>query len=270
MQILEINDQSIIKFNGRNYSIDSFAKQYNSGDTEAAKKALTVLVEQGRAAIQEFKTKEQKKMEAALKEEELKSTVESFEHFEEQAKDFTAEKKREGCLRYGAVEYDFPHILKAQEFQEAMEAELRIQDSEIIMRKTCVVVVFKDITDVEKAYIDKRYNIENAVDKAVGVVDKVATTATDAVHFTAVKVASPIAKVGFKAGANILKTTLTAIAKTAGTAVTATSQGIKSAAHEISHDPDVLKAGKELYDTKDAIAKKIVGGNGSKGGRVVG
>ena len=265
-----ITENTTIDFHGKHYTADQFAIEYCGGDITKAIPAMQVLVNKGQAKIYERKTKEQKVFEKVDREETWSEKADTHDMLEEGIKDFRAQQKRENKALYKQVEFDFPNILTAQMFQQTMVKELRLQETEISLRGAAVVVVFRNVTDSELNFMNRTYKTDKVVASAVNVVDTAARRTTDATHYAATKVIAPVVQVGARAGASIFKTILTTGAKVAGSLVTATTQGVKNAAHEIKHDPDVLRAGRELIDVKDAALRTTRNmGSGTGAARII-
>jgi len=253
-----VNNDTVIVFGGKTYNVEQFANEFSAGNTDIAILTMEKLLETGRAHLfNEVKSRQIKALEKTFTEQQVKEAAAEHEYFEEAGKDFRAEEKREGRLTYELVEFDFPYMLKAQEFERYVKEDLRIKDTEISVRNgQCVLKVY-NVTDSEINVMSRAYKADKITQTAVGAVDNTVKKATDAVHYGATKIVAPIAKAGAKASASILKTVLTTAAKTAGGFVSATTQGIKSAATEIKNDPDVLKGTRDVLEAGDAIRRKI-------------
>lgn len=267
---VEINQDTRVKFNGKIHTIEQFRDMYQPNATiEEALQATALLLQKGKMVIADERTKVEKVFSKALSEEEWKAAAEQHMVFEEQHLDYKAEQKREGRSIYEEIEVPFSNLLKAQEFQANIVQRLRIKETEIKLRPGEVILIFFNVTDSELNYIKRLHSADRYVDTAVSTVGKGAKLATDLTHFTATKVISPVVQVAARSSVSILRTLLTTGAKTAGSFITAASQGIKEAAFEIRHDPDVLKAGRELIQTKDSITRTVSGfSNGSNSGNI--
>lgn len=254
----QANQDTVITFYGKIYTVDQFAEAFSNGDTESAMGAMTVLLNNGRAKLYEGTlNKEAKAFEKTYHEESIKDAAYEHENYEELNKDYNAEQKREGRLTYPCVEFDFAYPLKAQEFEKYVRDTLRVKDTEISLRDgKCSLKVY-NVTDYELNAMSRTYKADKVTQAAVGVVDTTARRVTDAAHYGATKVVAPVIQVGAKAGASIFKTLLTTAAKTAGTLVSATTSGVKSAAYEIKHDPDVLKGTRDILEAGDAMRRKV-------------
>jgi hypothetical protein len=267
----ELNQDSIIQFNGKRYSMVDFAEEFAGGDLEVAIGSAGVLVHKGKARLIDQRTKEQKVFDKVDGELSITEAANKHDAFVEKNKDYQVQKKREGRATYPCVEYDFGNDLYANEFAEfaAKEVRVDVDNIEIAMKSGYVIVRVFNVTDRDMNILNTKYKADKATRAAIGLVDSTAQKATDLVHYGATKVAAPMIQVGARAGASIFKTILTTAAKTASTLVTAGTQGVKAAAHEIRNDEDVLRAGRELIEVKDAAARKINGFGTTSGGRIV-
>jgi hypothetical protein len=259
------DEDTVISFYGQTYNVDQFAQAFSDGDKTNAIGAMTILLNNGRAKLYKgAENKQTKAFEKTYEEQSIKDAAYEHENYEEKNKDYRAEQKREGKLTYPCVEFEFAYPLKAQEFENYVKKDLRIIDTEISVRGgRCVLKVY-NVTDSEVNAMSRTYKADKFTQNAIGVVDTTAKRATDAVHYTATKVVSPVIQVGARAGASIFKTILATAAKTAGTLVSATASGIKSAAYEIKHDPEVLKGARDIIEVGDSVRRKV--GTGQCGG----
>lgn len=266
-----ITEHSVIEFKKQRYDMESFANLYTAEDKETAISVVQSLVDKGKAKVINSLSAEEATFQQVLKEEAWSEKADSHDMLEEANKDFRAQQKREGKATYAQVEFDFANLLVAQQFQSTIVKNLRIQESEIAIRPGIVVVVFKNITDAELNSINRLYATDKFVGSAISLVDTAGQKTTDAVHYAATKVIAPTAQVGVRAGVSIFKTLLTTSAKVTGGLISATSQGIKSAAQEIQNDPEVLRAGRDLIDVKDGISRQVmkIGNNSTGGGRII-
>lgn len=264
--------QTVIDFKGKRYDVETFANAFAEGNIENAIGAMEVLLNKGSAKLVVRNTKESKTFERIEKEESWSESADQHDMFVEANKDYLAQARREGKATYAQVEFDFGNLLKAQQFQSNMVKDLRIQDTEISLRSGVCVVIFREVTDAELNYMNRVYKADKVVNATVGTVNNVAEKATGAVHYGATKIVAPVVQVGARAGASIFKTLLTTSAKTAGSLISATAQGVRSAAHEIRHDEDVLRAGRDLIQVKDGVARKItnMGSHSGSGARIIG
>ena len=247
-----------LNFCGQMYTVDKFVTEFCDGNAEQAETVINTLIKQGRANWVEHdpKAKENKALLKALVQQTIEEQAEVHDTYDELQKEFKRNQKREGRLTYPKIELDFAHLGKAQEFQIYVANELRLE-SEIALRgNACVLVVFNP-TDHEYNAMVRKYKAESAINTAVSGVDKVATTATKAVDYTATKIVAPTVQVGAKAGVSILKTLAVTSAKATGTIVSALATGTKQCVQEVKTDPDVLRASRDLLNTKDSIARGI-------------
>lgn len=267
MAKIQADMNTVITFYGQTYTVQQFADAYSEGDVTNAIGAMTILLNNGRAKLYEgTQSKEAKAFQKTYSEQSVKDSAYEHEMYEEMNKDYRAEQRREGKLVYPCVEYEFAYPLKAQEFEHYVKTQLRIADTEVSTRNgKCSLKVY-NVTDAEVNAMSRQYKADKVTQAAVGVVDTTVRRTTDAVHYGATRVVSPIIQVGAKAGASIFKTLLTTTAKTAGTLVSATTQGVKSATYEIKHDPDVLKGTRDILEAGDSIRRKVNMGQSGGGG----
>lgn len=247
-----------LNFCGQMYTFEKFAQEYCDGDFEQAEAVIITLIKQGRANWVEHdpRAKENKALMKALVQQTIEEQADVHDQYDELQKEFARNLQREGRLTYPKIELDFAHLGKAQEFQLYVANELRLE-SEIALRGTkCTLIVFEP-TDKEYNAMVRKYKTESAINTAITGVDKVATGATKTVDYTATKIIAPTVQVGAKAGVSILKTLAVTGAKTTGTLISALANGSKQCVKEIQTDPDVLRASRDLLQTKDSIARGI-------------
>lgn len=262
-------EDSIVNYYKRRYTMIEFALAFCNGNMETALVAAQQLCDTGRLTVERNTSVEQRGFEKTASELDWKASANQHDQFEEQHKDFIAQQKREGRATYQKVEFDYPNLLKAQEHQNMFHKDLRLtgNQSEIRLTPGVVMLVFYDITDAELNAITRIYKADKMIGSVVNAMDSGTQKMTGVVSYAATKVAAPMAQVGVRAGVSILKTIGTTMAKVTGGLISASVQGAKQAAHEIRHDPEVLRAGRELLDAKDS-AMRVVGSrsNGSSGG----
>ena len=271
MNSFNLNQQ--IEFCGKRMTVQEFGEiNYPEATEQNLENVIDLLIAKGSIKAVHNKSKEQKAFERIAKEQNLKAQVDQHDTFNEEFQDAMAQEKRTGHLTHGSVEYDFPNLLMAQEYQLEIEHKLRLDDSQIIIGKGIVTVVFNNVTDAEITTMSRIYKTDRFVAKTMNYANKGANMATSAVHYAATKIAAPSAQVLARTGMNLLKTLVTTGVKTGSTFITAASQGIKEAKSQLSCDPDVLKATNELIETKDSIKRTInsftSGSHGGSGIRV--
>lgn len=256
---------SIIKFHGSRYTIQEFAAKFEIASELDALATAQTLVDKGKAQLEVNRTKEQKTFEKVADEENWTANANQHDMYVEAGKDFAADQKREGRARYPEVEVDYPHLLKAQEHQTLFLKNLRLRPDQVEVRiqVNLVKLVFKDITDAELNYITRTYKSDKAVGAALGFLESGVGKATGAIDYTATRIAAPMAQIGARAGVSIFKSVASTIAKVSSSALVAATQGAKAAAHEIKNDPDVLRAGRELLEVKDAGMRTLNRGGSS-------
>lgn len=249
-----------LNFCGQMYTLEKFALEFCDGDETQADKVIETLVKQGRANWVENdpKAKENKAFMKSLVQQTIEEQAELHDTYDELQKEFKRNNARAGRLTYPKIELDFAHLGKAQEFQLYVANELRLESEIALRNSTCVLVIFEP-TDKEYNAMVRKYKTENAINSAVGGVDKVATTATKAVDYTATKIVAPTVQVGAKAGVSILKTLTVTGVKATGTIISALAHGTKQCVQEIQTDPDVLRASRDLLNVKDSTMRGIRG-----------
>lgn len=266
-----VQEDSIVNYVRRRYTMPEFALAFTNGNLETAIAAAQQLCNTGRLTVERSTSKEQRGFEQTARELDWKASANQHDAFEEQHKDFLAHQRRDGRATYAKVEFDYPNLLKAQEHQNLFHKDLRLtpEQSEIRMPAGQVVLVFYDITDAELNSITRIYKADKMVGSVVNAMDTGAHKVTGVVNYAATKVAAPVAQVGVRAGVSILKTIGTTMAKVTGGLITASVQGAKQAAHEIKHDPEVLRAGRELLEVKDSAMRAVsTRSNGTGGGGI--
>lgn len=247
-----------LNFCGQLFTLEQFAEELCEGNQERASGVIEELVRQGRAAWieQNPQEKEQKQLMKTLVQQTLVENANLHDQYDTLQEEYRREKARAGRITYDAIELDFAHLGKAQEFQIYVANTLRLE-SEITLRgSACVLKVF-NCTDKELNAMSMKYKAENAINSVVHGVDKVATGTTKAVDYAAKQVVAPAVQVGAKAGVNILKTLAVTSIKSTGSIVSAIAAGSKQCVQEISTDPDVLRASRDLLGVKDATMRAV-------------
>lgn len=257
-----IDTNSLFNFKGARYSFEEFKEAYDLEDTsdEQVLEVIRILHKKGSLKIDEgSKTKQQKALEKASKEESISKLADAIDAEEEQAKDFKAKQKREERLTYELIEVSYPTYSKAIEAKQLYEKNLRLNNIDIIQRGESILLAFRDITDNDLNYINRTYLADKAINATVNTVEKGIGSVTGAVDYTARKIVSPTFQIGAKASANLLKSLAHVVVKTGATVISAGSQGIKETKEAISNDPDVIRAGRELIDAKDGVMRTVTG-----------
>lgn len=247
-----------LNFCGQMYTLDKFAEDFCEGDKVQANQVIETLIAQGRANWVEHdpRAKENKQLMKALVQQTIEEQANVHDQYDDLQREFKRNQAREGRLTYPKIELDFAHLGKAQEFQLYVANELRLE-SEIALRGTkCVLIVFEP-TDKEYNAMVRKYKAENAINSVVTGVDKVASSATGAIDYTAQKIVAPTVQVGAKAGVSILKTLAVTGVKATGTIVSALAAGTKQCAQEIQTDADVLRATRDLMNVKDSALRTV-------------
>ena len=256
-----------LNFCGQLYTLEAFANEFSNGDAVQASKVIEVLIGQGRANwVQSTQTaKQDKQLMKALVQQAIGNEADKHDKYDQMQKQYNREVKRENRLTYDEVEFDFAHLGKAEEFEAHVINNMGLE-SEIALRSGKAVVRVYNLTDQDLNSLSRKYNTEKAINGVVGGVDKVASSATKAVDYTAKQVIAPTVQVGAKAGVSILKTVAVTGFKTAGTLVSAIASGTKQCASEISTDADVLRASRDLLDVKDSAMRAVKSRTGASVG----
>lgn len=257
----------MIKFCNKNYTEEDFINEFFDGDYTVGTKAINALLSQGKAVKVEesMRTKESRSILKALEEDGLKDMADVHDLYDEMEKDFNKEKQRAGRMTYPKIELDFGNVVRAQEFEEFVKTEMRLETKLVIQGKAIILEVMNP-TDSEYNTIVLRYKADNTVKKVLSVVDKTATGATDAVNYASTKVLVPTVQVGAKAGASILKTLFSTTAKATGTVISALAQGTKDCYKEVTTDADVLRAGRDLLEVKNTATRSVKSMSSNMGG----
>jgi hypothetical protein len=250
---MQITDQ--IRFNktGVVYSVDKFAADHTNGDFTLAMSAMEIMINRGDACIVKNQTPDQTILERALNEQSVIDQANGFDAEDEQHKDRKKEMKREGKARYPKVEIQYTTSFKAQEAQAMYERELRLDNIDLTIRKGIPYLVFYDITDAELNFINKTYKAEKVINATMGVISSSTEKVTKGLDYTAKKIATPIFELGAKSVVSILRSGVGVLTKTGATVITATSKGVKDTYNDITTDPDIIRARRELLETKSAI-----------------
>lgn len=250
------NKEKRFKFKGAEYTFDTFTKQHAGGDESVSEAMLAVLESKSMIVFidSEIKTKQDLAVEKALKELGIVQAGDEIDAIKENNKDYEHYKKSENRLKYEQAEYDFADIYKAQEFELYAQKETRLSTS--IMTKNNIHTVFVyELTDMDLTKLNRKYKLENTVDKTIDVSTDVAMMASKGVDYASKKVLAPVVQVVARSGASILKTSLSALVKTGSTLISSTYQGVKEASHEISNDAQFKIASRDLVHLKDDLRK---------------
>lgn len=259
---------SLIRFSGKRYSVAEFAEHFHIDSELEALNTMQVLVNKGQASLEVNTSKEQKAFERVATEENWVANANQHDLYEEAAKDFAAQQKRDGRATYARIELDYPNLLKAQEHQALFMKQLRLSPDqvEISIRVNLVMIVLKDVTDAEVNYVNRVYKSDKAIGAALGFVESGMGKATGAIDYAATKVAAPMVQIGARAGVSVLKSLASTLAKVSSSTIVAVSQGTKAAAKDIKNDADVLRAGRELLEVKDAAMRTMNKGGATASG----
>jgi hypothetical protein len=239
--------------------MQQFADKYAGGDMTAAIPAAMTLQRKGELVLAEDLSPEQKVLNRIQSEVNIEEAANDADRDEELIKDARANARREGRAKYPEIELDYPTKVKMFEHKRKFMTDLRLAEDQIETgcSESGYVMKIKNITDAELNAIKRTYGADRAITAAVGMIDTGAQKITGGVGYTADKVIAPAVQVGARVGASVLKTVLKTAIKTGSTLLTATSQGVKQAGHEIKDDPDVLRAGRELLSVKDTVMRRV-------------
>ena len=249
-----------IVFKGKLMTLGEFADNYLGGDIENAQATFDTLVSQGKGYYLEAqKSQEQITIEKAHAKQALNKVVKHNNNEVEQSKDYHAQVKREGRPLYEQIEIDYPTYQQALEAQSHFIEKLRLSGDniEIVAKVGRVILRVQNITDDEFRYINRIYKTNNAVGAIVGLADSGVKGITSAVDYSAKKVVTPVLTIGTKATISIAKTLISTLTRTGATVITAGAEGARRTACDVAGDAEVLKAVKELSDTKDALNRTI-------------
>jgi hypothetical protein len=267
-----INSEDQINFKGNVMTLQKFADTYIEGDLEGAADVLEVLLRKGSAKlVNNQPTKQEKAIETATREEVVRQLAEQIDAQEEMAKDNKAQVKREGRLTYDEVEIQYPNLFRAQEAELNYKEKLRISNTEIRLRDNVAYLVVRDITDAELNYINRTYTADNVIKAGMGYVGRGADTMVDTIDYTAKKVVTPVLEIGARASMGLLKALASTAVKTGATVINAGTKGARQTAYEIKHDPDIIRAHRELIETKDDVVRSLANktGNTASGIKVI-
>lgn len=261
--------QKRFKFGGKVYTVEVFKEKFASDqDDEAIEIALKKLEESGDLVwIDELDPQTRKEatiLERVQKEQTIVEAANMADEFEQQAKDFKHEQKRANQLKHKGCYFMFGNATQARDFENWVTQNLALE-TEISFVKGQPKLKIYDVTDQEISMMTRKYNLENGIQSVVDTADNLAQGATKAVDYTATKVLVPVAKVGAKAGVSILGTVAKTGAKTLGTLISSIAIGSKQCAKEIRNDEDVLRAGRELIQTKNELKKAVNKHTGTMG-----
>jgi hypothetical protein len=265
-----ITQDSIVEFCGSVFNMEQFAAKYADGNVDVAIGAVEKLRQKGKVKVMDGSdSKEQKIFDAVQKEIDLVEKANEYDREAEEVQDARAEQKRNGRATYPEIELDYPTKTKLFEHKRMFMKNLRLVDDQfdIVVQEHGFTLKILNITDAELNFIQKTYNADRIIGSAVGVFDSGAQKATSAVAYTAEKIISPAATVAAKAGASLAKTSVKTGVKVLATVFSSLTKGLKEAATEVSEDADVLRAGRELINTKDSIMRKVSSFGGATGGK---
>lgn len=268
MAIQAVEMDSYIRFAGKRWTVEELAIEYGISDPTIALATIQILVNKGEARVEENLTKEQKIFQSVAAQENWVANAKQHDLYEEAVLDHRANEKREGRATYPSIEVDYPNLLKAQEQQAYFIKNLRLNPAqiEISIRVNLVVMILKDITDAEYNFVNRTYKADKMIGTTLGFMEGGVNKVTGGIDYASTRIAAPIVQIGARAGVSVFKTIATTLAKVTSSTITAASQGAKTAAHEIRHDADILRAGREIIEAKDGIKRSFNKGGSTAGG----
>lgn len=270
MKKVEISDT--FTFHGKDYTVDEFATAYAEGDIDKALDLANILYAKGKVIIRDNSTPEEKVFKKVQGEVDIVSQANAADQEQEAILDYQAAQKREGRMTYPKIELDYPSSALARIHGMKFIKELRLQEEQININSTIsgkIVMTISDITDAEFNAICRIYKTDKIINSAMSMATKASNTVVGGFNFGTEKIAVPTLDLGIKTGMGILRGLSKVVVKTGSTLITSAMQSAKQTASEVADDPDVLRARRELIETKDAIKRKIgnvsnSGGNGIK------
>ena len=246
-----INKETKIIINNKTYTVQEFMAKYAVKDESTALMIIDKLVAQGKATIKDESTKEEKLIQDTLKAIEKDAIVEGL--------DIEAEENRIAKREKAKAEVDLTNVSLA--FNSTPEAEdfrqwcyeNGINDTEISERNGELTLKIYEVTPNEYVKITRKYNTEKAIKSTVNATSSVCEKATKGIDFGLTKVVAPAARIGAEAGMNIGKAVVHTGIKTGAGLINSGSKAVKQTADELRHDPELLRAGKELRDAKNKM-----------------
>lgn len=246
-----ITQETKLNIKGKTYTMENFAEKYSIATMDEALHIAQVLVKQGKASVVKNISEKEELISEALQRETLNSIVDAIDKEEEEHKVFKREQAKE--------DVDLINIsLNFATSHEAFEAEswindLGIEDTEISMKKGVVTVIVRGITPAEYGKISRKYQTEKAIKTTVDTASKAMQSTVGAVNFTATKVVAPVAKIAGEAGLNLGKGLVHTGVKVGAGLVNSGSKAIRDTKVALETDPEMLRAGRELREAKDAM-----------------
>lgn len=259
-----------ICFNGAVYTVQQFSEKFLSEEMRPlAIDTVNLLLSRGKITIYNNLTKEEKIIQKAMAENMIINEANKIEEDEETLKDNVAQKKRENHQTYQKIEVPFASVTLAQNCQKYCNDTLRIKNSYIVIKPTEAILTVENITDSELSKINRYYQLNNVTQTFLSGANKTQDVLTRGIDYSVKNIVSPLTSIGFKAGASIASTATTAVVKTGASAVDAVNKGVEKTINDIATDPDVIKASRDLLQTKAKISaffNKKMGGvsNGIK------
>ena len=252
---------SIIYLNGRKTTLQQIADTHAEGDLDVACGIVDAFIKRGKAKLEEeVAVRQDKAMQKAMNEQKVIEAADLLDDLEDQTKDYAAEVKKVDRALYPKLEIVYPNQLKAMEDETFFRSKLRIKDTEVVLKKGQIFLILRNVSDAEYNAINRHIATQSAVSNAVSTVNKGAESLTNTVDYAAKNVFAPVAKVGVKAGVNLGRTLFSTAFRAGAAVLTAGVQGVKDVAHDINHDPEVLRARREMISIKDGALKRINGG----------
>lgn len=257
LNYLEPKDR--LNFKGSILTFEQFTEKYANGNQNEATAIVETLIRKGNIKlVDKASSKQDLAIKQADKEEIIRLMADEIDAQEEQRKDFKADIKRQDRLTYQEAEIQYPNQFKAAEAELYFKEKLRLKETEIRVRNGICYLVVKNVTDAELNYINRVYTADNVIKAGVDLANKGAESMVGAVDYTAKKIVTPVVEIGAKTSMGLLRALTGTLVKTGATIVNAGSQSIKQTARDIQLDPDIIRARRELTNTKDDLKRTIV------------
>lgn len=246
-----------IKALGKIMTFGRFASIYTDNDLESAVNMFELLVKKGNANIIDTRSKDEKFMEKLLAEEAVVAMGNAVEEFEHERKVNSQKFKNEGRLTYPEIQIQYPDFLSASQAEQFYQKELLLEDTEVTKKGGICYLIVRDITDNQLNFINATYKRDRVVAGAMNLTEKGVDNIVGAVDYTAKNVLSPAFKIGAKGAIGLIKSLTGVVARTGATVVTSTTKGAKETIEYLRDDEEVIKAGKDLINTKDSISRSL-------------
>lgn len=264
--MLNITDEII--FLNKKMTVTDFAERYleEGADIKKINDTIEVLIRKGQVKVPRLtQTKEEKIMEKVAKEEIIREAGVHAYAEEEHAKDRKHDVKTQDRQHYDKMTLEFPTYKEALDFSDWVKQEVRVK-ALVLTDDGIYQVMCLNITDLDVKKIKNRYNLTKAGNAVNNTVIKTQETLNDTIEFTAKKVLSPLTKATTAGIFGVVKSTIGFVARTGSGVVTSGAKAMRDTAHDLTTDPEILKAAKELIDTKDSVKRTISNKTGFSGG----